>query len=121
MDKFKNKFYLVSFVLLYLCSCADNNEEQYISYNCEKLDNYYQMYIEPIMQENCTGCHNQSYSAGDLRLDNFDYAVNGIIKGFVHDRVIMEPNDPRFMPLGGEKLPDSSINYIKEFTDMVCP
>ena len=121
MNKFKNQFYLFSFVMLYVCSCVENNEEQYISYNCEKLDNYYQDHIKPILQENCTSCHNASYSAGDLRLDNFDYAVDGIIKGFAHNRIIMEPNNPRFMPLGGEKLPDSSISYIRVFTDMVCP
>jgi len=106
------------FVLI--MSCESNIESDYITYDCEELQIFYEESVAPIFNNNCAGCHSATNKSGNLALDNFDVSVDGIMNGQVISRINMDISNPLFMPLGSEKLSQQDIDIVQSFSEQLC-
>ena len=101
------------FILLFVLSgCQKNVESDYISYDCAELENYYVQSVAPILTNNCVGCH-PGYNS-------FEGSVATIMEGKTIERINLNISDPRFMPLGGEKLSQQELDIIQNFSELFC-
>ena len=90
----------------------------------------YQDTIRPLFQSSCLNCHNPDKQKAGLDLSTYDAAMDGSDNGKV-----IEPGDPDkslllkvlthdsepFMPKGGDKLPDSQIDQIRQWIEANAP
>tara|TARA_B100001559_G_C16293005_1_gene526031 strand:- start:431 stop:778 length:348 start_codon:yes stop_codon:yes gene_type:complete len=111
---------IIFLIIVFVISCEENIESDYIGYDCEEIQSYYQESIAPIMSNHCNGCHSSSNASGSLALDSFDSAVNGIMNGEVISRINMEPSNTLFMPMFSEKLSPQQLEVIQVFSQMLC-
>lgn len=113
-------FCCLFFVLLFLfCSCSKSNEvtlqsagQDVNAGNCDTANMKFSAHIVPILQANCTSCHNaavapagvstQTYGAVKLIADN-----GRLIGSITHSAGYTA------MPLGAPKLAACDINKIK--------
>ena len=102
-------FFLLVFVL---SGCQKNVESDYISYDCTELENYYVQSVAPILANNCVACH-PGY-------DTFEGSVAAIMDGKVIERINLDITNPRFMPLGSEKLSQQELDIIQNFSELFC-
>ena len=102
-------FFLLLFVL---SSCQKNVESSYLNYDCIELENYYTQSVAPILVNNCVGCH-PGYNS-------FEGSVATIMEGKTIERINLNISDPRFMPLGGEKLSQQELDIIQNFSELFC-
>ena len=76
----KNNFTLFFFVIIIINSCTDSGNS--IINNNDDLDNgsqtLYSIDIQPIFNENCTGCHGSTDGSASLSLNNYDNLMVGI-------------------------------------------
>ena len=107
-------------IFLLILGCESNVEGDYITYNCEELEIFYEESVSSILENNCVACHSSSYKSGNLALDNFEVSVAGIMSGSVISRINMDVTNPLFMPLGSQKLSQNELNTILEFSEMIC-
>ena len=98
------------FVLI--MSCESNIESDYITYDCEKLQIFYEESVAPILLNNCVGCHSD-YSS-------FEGSIAAIMEGNVIARINLDISNPLFMPLGSEKLSQQDIDIIQNFSEQLC-
>jgi hypothetical protein len=82
--------------------------------------------IRPLFQSSCLNCHNPDKQKAGLDLSTYDATMDGSDNGKV-----VEPGDPDksvllkvlthdvepFMPKGGDKLPDSQIDQIRQWIE----
>ena len=99
-------------LLIILSSCQKNVESDYISYDCAELENYYVQSVAPILVNNCVGCH-PGYNS-------FEGSVATIMEGKTIERINLNISDPRFTPLGGEKLSQQELDIIQNFSELFC-
>ena len=99
-------------LLIILSSCQKNVESDYISYDCAELENYYVQSVAPILVNNCVGCHSG--------YNSFEGSVATIMEGNTIERINLNISDPRFMPLGGEKLSQQELDIIQNFSELFC-
>ena len=102
-------FFLLVFVL---SGCQKNVESDYISYDCTELENYYVQSVAPILANNCVSCH-PGYN-------DFEGSVAAIMDGKVIERINLDITNPRFMPLGSEKLSQQELDIIQNFSELFC-
>lgn len=72
--------------------------------------------VAPIIQTNCTGCHNNANRSGNISLEGYDnikqVAATGKLLGTMNHAPGFAP-----MPLGGNKLDACTILSIKRWID----
>lgn len=71
--------------------------------------------IQPIINNNCKGCHSGTAPAGNVLLDNYDNIRNVAVSGKLYGSVAHLP-DYAPMPQGG-KLSDCNITQIKKWIE----
>jgi len=90
----------------------------------------YQETIRPLFQDSCLNCHNPDKQKAGLDLSTYDAAMDGSDNGKV-----IEPGDPDksllikvltheeepYMPKGGDKLPDTQIDLIRQWIQANAP
>lgn len=101
-------------------SCENNIESDYVTYDCEVLQSLYEESVAPILANQCITCHSTSNKSGNLALDSYDAAIEGIMNGHVLSRINMEVSNPLFMPIGSEKLSQESIEALQNFAEQLC-
>ena len=117
----KNRLQFVIVGFLAFMACETNVEDDLNSQqDCIQVEEYYTENIKPILESSCTACHSGSSSSGGLSLDNYTAAYNAVKSGDILDRIQREPNEPGFMPSGGQKLPAENISLIQIFFEMEC-
>ncbi len=86
--------------------------------------------IRPLFQSSCLNCHNPDKQKAGLDLSTYEATMDGSDNGKV-----VEPGDPDksvllrvlthdvepFMPKGGDKLPDSQIDQIRQWIEANAP
>ena len=102
-------FFLLVFVL---SACQKNVESSYLNYDCIEVEDYYTQSVAPILVNNCVGCH-PGYNS-------FEGSVATIMEGKTIERINLNISDPRFMPLGGEKLSQQELDVIQNFSELFC-
>ena len=95
-----------------IMSCESNIESDYINYDCEKMQIFYEESVAPILLNNCVVCHSDYGS--------FEGSIAAIMDGNVIARINLDIANPRFMPLGSEKLPQQDIDIIQNFSEQLC-
>lgn len=69
--------------------------------------------IKPIIDNNCLGCHKSPPENGaPMSLANYEALKDAITNRPLIDRISREQGAEGMMPLGGTRLPQSSINLI---------
>jgi hypothetical protein len=111
---------IIYLFLLVVTSCENNIESDYVTYDCEVLESLYEESVAPILANQCTACHSSLHKSGNLALDSYDAAIDGIMNGHVLSRIIMDTSNPLFMPLGSEKLSQESIEVLQNFAEQLC-
>jgi hypothetical protein len=111
---------IISLIALFVIGCEKNIESDYVGYDCEEVQSYYQESVAPILSNHCIGCHSSSSASGSLALDSFDGAVSGIMNGDVINRINLEASSPLFMPQGSEKLSQQQLDIIQNFSELLC-
>jgi len=111
---------IICLIALLVIGCEKNIESDYVGYDCEEVQSYYQESVAPIMSNHCIGCHSTSNASGSLALDSFDSVVDGIMNGEVINRINMESSNPLFMPMGSEKLSQQQLEVIQNFSELLC-
>ena len=88
--------------------------------NCTNIS--YSATIQPILTANCISCHDASHSTG-LNLTSLSNLLEGsnlypvIIDGIHAESILWLYINTGFMPMGGEKLSDSQIEFIATWID----
>jgi hypothetical protein len=108
---------------LVLTRCYYNSEEElYISLTdqCDPTNITYESAVQPILQENCLGCHGSSYnsSGGGVDLRTYSQVVANI------DAVlgsIKHSNGFAQMPKNSPKLKDCQITIIESWKNAGFP
>ena len=108
-----------SFVLLSLLqavllgSCYYDNEESLYPgpINCDTLNVTYTLTIVPILEANCTNCHNQQIPSGQVILDNYTDLYKSVENGSFEGTVNHYSGFPP-MPQNRGKLSDCKLSKI---------
>ena len=100
--------------LFTLQSCYyDNMEDLYPdSSGCDTTNVTYSQSVWPVLQSNCTGCHQGTAPSGNVRLENYNDIVavveNGKLMGTIRHESGFSP-----MPKGGNKFSDCDITKLE--------
>ena len=102
--------------------CEKNVEEDLEdkTEDCTEVETYYTENVAPILESNCTGCHSGPTPRAGLSLDSYSVVFIAIKSGDVLDRVNRNEGASGFMPNGGTKLSDVSLDILQTFFDMEC-
>lgn len=104
--------------------CEYNNRDEMfpeLSYDCSQLTEYYSENIQPIIESNCIGCHQNPSPAGNVSFDSYESVAINIKYGSILERIQREVNENGFMPKYGYPLSQGDILKITTFRDMSCP
>lgn len=106
-------FLIISFsvITVSFLSCEKENQEE-LSDTCGTLDVSFAEDVSPILNSNCTQCHNGQAANGGVQLHNYEnvkiHAENGSLLGSIkHESGFSN------MPQGQDKLPECNIAIIE--------
>ena len=98
-----------SFFLLFLvCSCTYNE----LVPVCEPDDQTFSNLVQPIIEANCMGCHNES-SGMSVILTTYDGVIDAVNNHSLKDQVV----SLQMPPYGSSPLSVSEINIITNWVD----
>jgi cytochrome c553 len=109
----KSLLILSSVLMIFLNSCYyDNVEDLYPQTDCDTANITFANDVNPIINNNCTGCHNNSFASGGVNLETYDNIVsvanNGSLMGVIKHESGWSP-----MPKNGNKLSDCDISKLE--------
>ncbi len=90
-----------------------NSETNVDNENGKEIIISYKNDILPIMNSKCTNCHSEN--AGIIPLTTYDEVKSTIT--LTIDRISRNEGEKGFMPQGGSKLPNSTIELIKKWNE----
>ena len=114
----KTIFYISSIIAIGLLTsqCNYHNVEEYfdISSNelCDTTDISFSDYIFPLIENNCSACHNSVTTYGGRNYDTFEGIKEVAETGLILNVLKHEPNFVQ-MPKNAAKLPDCNILKIE--------
>ena len=74
--------------------------------------------IKPIIDNNCVQCHgNPPQNGAPMSLSTYSQVRQAVENRGLIDRISLPEGDSGLMPLGGPRLPQSSINMIIQWRD----
>lgn len=97
---------------------AKNNRCE--SNNCDTLNVSFAVHIQPLIQNNCTGCHSGIQPQGGVRLDSYATIAAAAASGRLLGSVMHSPGYAA-MPQGAPKLDNCKITQIKKWIDNGTP
>jgi Leucine-rich repeat (LRR) protein len=103
-------------------SCIEGHMGTQDTSGCPSVvcETYYNENVAPILSSNCIGCHSGSSATAGLYLDSYTSVYSAIKSGNVLDRVNRNNGDNGFMPQGGQKLSNATLDILQTFFDMDC-
>ncbi len=85
---------------------------------CDPTDAKYSSLIQPLIQAKCLGCHSGNNPQGGVKLSNYTeikaYALNGKLYSSI-------TRSSSWMPLGGAKLDECSLQRIQAWIQLGAP
>ncbi|MBM3161709.1 MAG: hypothetical protein FJZ66_10280 [Bacteroidetes bacterium] len=99
------KLSLLFFYVIFLFSCSKDKVEYYPNTNCNQEVSFSQD-ILPLINQECTGCHNNQNGYSLTNYDNISANSKAIIGA-------MRANNYQLMPKGGPMLSDSVIQLME--------
>ncbi|NND52272.1 MAG: hypothetical protein HKN54_07690 [Flavobacteriaceae bacterium] len=101
----------------FLLGCTNASEEDLIDQPPQLPDPVtYVDHVKPIIDANCLNCHSDPPQNGaPSSLVDYGDVTNGYINGNLLNRISGQPGDTGFMPEGGNRLPQLSIDIIEKW------
>ncbi|MFM2299563.1 MAG: hypothetical protein RIR98_1171, partial [Bacteroidota bacterium] len=118
MTKSAFKWWLPSMLLIAVTVIAqscyyDNKAENYGSSACDSANPTYTANIQPIINQNCIGCHGSSGPSGGVSLHTYDLVKAQALKGSLSG-TLKNTSPYSLMPPGG-KLSDCKIGQVDKW------
>lgn len=85
---------------------------------CETVNVKYSAFVQPLIQARCQGCHSGSAPQGDINLSTYSAVKNLALNDKLYTAVSRPSN---WMPKGGAKLDDCSLDKLKAWIDAGAP
>jgi hypothetical protein len=85
---------------------------------CDPADAKYSTFILPLIQTKCVGCHSGNNPQGGIKLSTYSEIKNVALNGKLYSSVTRTSN---WMPLGGSKLDDCSVQRIQTWVQAGAP
>ena len=105
----------ITFAFLIL-SCTNTSENDLIEQLDPAVVITYTEHIKPIYDTNCLNCHsNPPINGAGMPLTTLNELQNSIENTDHIDRISRQSGEGGFMPLGGARLPQTSIDLIKQW------
>lgn len=96
-------------------SCTNDSESDLIDNETTTTVSYTED-VKPIMESNCVSCHGNTPSNGaSVSLNTYDNVKNAILNNALINRISKDQSDPELMPLGGSRLPQTTIDKIAQW------
>lgn len=111
---------------LLLAGCASQNGEDLLGTGplpvpaCDTSPVTYALTIAPLLQQNCSSCHNSGLASGGLNVGSYAQVKNVAANGQLLGTVGHEPGFPA-MPQGGAKLSDCAIGQLRQWVAAGSP
>lgn len=82
----------------------------------------YNVNVKPIISSNCIQCHADTPQNGaPMRLTTYDAVKDAVLNRGLIDRISRPEGVSGHMPLGGPKLPETTINLIRRWQEQGFP
>ncbi len=100
--------------LLALSGCYNDNYQTLYpaTNNCDTTNITFSQTVFPVINANCTNCHNQAFPSGNISLENYNDVVAAVNSGRLMGSIKQEPGYSP-MPKGGGKLSDCDIKHME--------
>ncbi len=107
-------------------SGAASNEPDVVSPEVQAQIARFEKEVQPILQQNCAACHNDSNAMASLNLSSLDAVLKGsktgpvVVEGFSDRSILVRKVAAKTMPPpgAGEPLSDEQIRTIKAWIDL---
>jgi len=103
---------LLPFILLLTISCNKDEEDPPVENKCSPANISYSSVIQPIIKENCNGCHKGVNSSSGIPLDSYINLKIAADNKSLQGSISWESGF-NAMPLNKEKLSDCQISKIE--------
>ncbi len=101
------------FLLLFLASCSSNTIDDVSEFIEETPEVTTFQDVKSIFENNCLQCHsNPPQNGAPMPLVSFENVRDAVISRGLLDRISRNEGESGLMPLGGPRLPQSTINLI---------
>ena len=112
----KINIYLIIVLLVFLSACATDSEDDLLIPVEQVAVVTYDDNVKSIIDNNCLACHtNPAINGASVPLTTFDDVRSAVQNLNIINRISAQPGDSGFMPLGGARLPQSSIDLIVQW------
>lgn len=113
------KILLLTILISSILSCTNASEDDLIVPVQQLPDPVtYNDHVKSILDTNCLNCHsNPATNGASIPLDNYLDAANAYVNGDLLNRISKQPGESNFMPNGGNRLPQFSIDLIAKWFD----
>ncbi len=104
--------FTTTFTVLIL-SCTNTSESDLIDQVDPQIVITYTEHIKPIFDSNCVACHsNPAINGAGVPLTTVSQVQSSIENTNLIDRINKQSGEGGFMPLGGSRMPQASIDLI---------
>ncbi len=108
----KSKIFPIVTVLFLLLGCTNDSESD-LTNNTVPSTVTYTNTIKSIIDNNCISCHGNTPSGGaPMSLTTYQNVKDAVINRGLIDRISRVQGASGMMPLGGTRMPQSSINQV---------
>ena len=107
-------FILISLILG--TSCENSSESDLIEQTPQTENITYTEHIKPIIDANCVACHsNPAINGASSPMTNYNQVKTTFENTDALNRMNRQPGESGFMPLGGVRLPQASIDLVEQW------
>ncbi len=112
----KSYLFTLSFGLLLLTGCTNDTDSDLIDNSTTTEPVTYTNAVKSIITNNCISCHGTIPTNGaPMSLTTYADVKNAVLNRGLIDRISRSQGADGMMPLGGTRLPQSTINKIIEW------
>lgn len=114
--KMKNSVFLLVLLFFVFFGCENSSESDLIEQLPLTENITYTEHIKPIIDANCVACHsNPAINGASSPMANYDQVKTTFQNTDALDRMNRQPGESGFMPLGGTRLPQTSIDLVEQW------
>ncbi|NJM80871.1 MAG: hypothetical protein HC854_16935 [Flavobacterium sp.] len=101
--------------LLIITSCTNDSESDLI--DAPKTETItYTNFVKTVINNNCISCHGATPSNGaPMSLNTYTTVKNSVLNTGLLDRISRSQGDSELMPLGGSRLPQTTIDAVTKW------
>lgn len=118
----KNGFRIIGMVIvLSFLSCTNDSQSDLIDTTPQENITYTNT-IKTVIDNNCIFCHtNPPQNGAPMSLNSYNLVIDAVLNRNLLDRISKTQGDSQMMPLGGTRLPQSTIDKFVEWAENDFP